>query len=56
MFRTLLAALRGPSLAERERAYLEEARDLYDLEYRQRLIDRGLFRGQRSWMEGPALF
>lgn len=54
MFKTLLAALHVPTRAERERAYLEEARDLYDLEYRQRQIDRGLFNRQ-PWpmLEGP---
>lgn len=42
----LLRALRGPSLRERELAYLNAARDRYDLEYRERQIDRGLFRKQ----------
>ena len=37
-------ALRGPSTQEREMAYLNGSRDRVDLEYRQREIDRGLFR------------
>ncbi|HVK90557.1 MAG TPA: DUF3563 family protein [Mycoplana sp.] len=36
-------ALRIPSDAERETAYLNGAVDGIDLEYRQRQIDRGLF-------------
>ena len=40
----LFRALRGPSRSEREHAYLSAARDLTDLDYRQRQIDRGLFR------------
>ncbi len=42
--RHLFARLRIPSEEERERAYLEAATDRFDLEYRQRQIDRGLFR------------
>ncbi len=38
-----------PSTSEREMAYLCESRDRYDLEYRQRQIDRGMFRGQ-NWL------
>lgn len=41
-------ALKGLSGAERELAYLNESVDRYDLEYRQREIDRGLFRPRRS--------
>lgn len=37
-------ALRIPTTAEREMAYLNGAVDRVDLEYRQRQIDRGLFR------------
>ncbi|HEX2147444.1 MAG TPA: DUF3563 domain-containing protein [Pseudorhizobium sp.] len=37
-------ALRGPSIEDREMAYLNNAVDRVDLEYRQRQIDRGLFR------------
>jgi Protein of unknown function (DUF3563). len=41
--RRLAKALRGITREEREFAYLSEANDLVDLEYRQRQIDRGLF-------------
>ncbi|MBD9371627.1 DUF3563 family protein [Rhizobium sp. ARZ01] len=37
-------ALRLPTSADREVAYLNGAVDRIDLEYRQRQIDRGLFR------------
>ncbi|OLP55977.1 DUF3563 domain-containing protein [Rhizobium rhizosphaerae] len=37
-------ALRAPSIEEREAQYLGGAVDRIDLEYRQRQIDRGLFR------------
>ncbi|OJU01318.1 MAG: DUF3563 domain-containing protein [Rhizobium sp. 63-7] len=37
-------ALRVPSVEEREMAYLNAAGDRVDLEYRQRQVDRGLFR------------
>ncbi len=40
----LARALRGPSIEDRETAYLNTAVDRVDLEYRQRQIDRGLFR------------
>ena len=33
-----------PPLGERELAYLNEATDRIDLEYRQRAVDRGMFR------------
>ncbi|MBL0371158.1 DUF3563 family protein [Rhizobium sp. KVB221] len=36
--------LRGPSIEEREMAYLNASADRVDLEYRQRQIDRGMFR------------
>lgn len=35
---------RIPSVAEREAAYLNGSQDRLDLEYRQRQIDRGMFR------------
>lgn len=35
---------RIPSVAEREVAYLNGSHDRLDLEYRQRQIDRGMFR------------
>ena len=37
-------ALRVPSVQEREMAYLNGSQDRFDLEFRQRQIDRGLFR------------
>ena len=37
-------ALRPLSAAERELEYLNEATDRVDLEYRQRAVDRGIFR------------
>ena len=43
-FRNIARALRVPSTEERESAYLNGAIDRIDLEYRQRQIDRGLFR------------
>jgi len=39
-------SLRMPTQQEREIAYLNGARDRYDLEYRQRQIDRGFLRNQ----------
>ena len=46
----LVRALRGPTLRERELAYLNEAHDRFDLEWRERQIDRGLFRKQQVQM------
>lgn len=40
----LAKSLRGPSIEERETAYLNQSLDRVDLEYRQRQVDRGLFR------------
>lgn len=37
-------ALRVRSIEEREMAYLNSSHDRFDLEYRQRQVDRGLFR------------
>lgn len=48
MFANLKKALRGASVNEREAAYLNEAADRFDLEARQREIDRGLFRRSRG--------
>ncbi len=45
--RNFTRALRVPSTEERELAYLNASMDPYDLEYRQRQIDRGLFRRAR---------
>jgi len=42
--RKLARALLAPSAEERETAYLNGSHDRFDLEYRQRQIDRGLFR------------
>lgn len=44
MFARLLNALRLPVYADAERAYLEGAVSLADLERRQRAVDQGLFR------------
>ena len=48
MFANLKKALRSVSASEREVAYLNEAGDRIDLELRQREVDRGLFRRNRS--------
>lgn len=37
-------SLRVPSVEEREMHYLNGSHDRIDLEYRQRQVDRGLFR------------
>jgi hypothetical protein len=42
--RKFARALRVPSAQDREAAYLNEARDRIDLEYRMRQVDRGMFR------------
>ncbi|MFN7104316.1 MAG: DUF3563 family protein [Pseudorhizobium sp.] len=42
--RKFARALRGPTTEERELAYLNGSADRVDLEYRQRQIDRGMFR------------
>ena len=39
-------ALRVPSVEEREMAYLNGSHDRFDLEYRQRQVDRGRFRSR----------
>lgn len=43
-FKKLVRSVRGVSIEEREMAYLNSAQDRLDLEYRERQIDRGLFR------------
>jgi hypothetical protein len=48
LFDSLRAAMRVPTQAERERAYLNDARSQIDLELRHREIDRGRFRQTRS--------
>jgi hypothetical protein len=40
----IASKLRGPSIEDREMAYLNASADRVDLEYRQRQIDRGMFR------------
>lgn len=42
--RKVARAFRAQSIEEREIAYLNGAFDRIDLEYRQRQIDRGMFR------------
>lgn len=42
--RKLARAFRVPSVQDREMAYLNEAKDRIDLEYRMRQVDRGIFR------------
>lgn len=42
--RAIARALRVQTVEEREAAYLDEAGDRIDLEYRQRNLDRGMFR------------
>lgn len=37
-------AFRAPTMQEREMAYLNGSHDRIDLEFRQRQVDRGLFR------------
>jgi len=46
----IASKLRGPSIADRELAYLNDSTDRVDLEYRQRQIDRGLFRNRPANM------
>jgi Protein of unknown function (DUF3563) len=42
----IASKLRAPSIEEREMAYLNASADRVDLEYRQRQIDRGMFRNR----------
>lgn len=42
--KNITRALRVPSVEEREMNYLNGSLDRIDLEYRQRQVDRGLFR------------
>ena len=42
----IASKLRGPSIQDREMTYLNGSTDRVDLEYRQRQIDRGLFRNR----------
>lgn len=50
VIRSLIEALRVPSVEEQERRYLDAAENRYDLECRQRDVERGLFR--RRMMPG----
>jgi hypothetical protein len=47
-FSKIASRLRAPSIEDRELAYLNASVDRVDLEYRQRQIDRGLFRNNRD--------
>ena len=44
LFEPLLRVFRLPSIDEAERDYLNGAYDRFNLEYRQRQVDHGLFR------------
>lgn len=44
--RKFARSLRAPTVQEREMAYLNGSNDRIDLEYRQRQVDRGLFRNR----------
>ena len=43
------AKFRAPTQHELEMRYLNDARDIYDLEYRSRQIDSGQFRANRTY-------
>lgn len=47
LFKSLIALRTEPAAAELERAYLNAAVSRYDLERREREIERGLFRQPR---------
>ncbi|HUG61130.1 MAG TPA: DUF3563 domain-containing protein [Methylomirabilota bacterium] len=47
MFDRVRKLIAGPSTMEREAEYLSQSANRYDLEMRQREIDRGLFRQRR---------
>lgn len=42
--RRLARSMRRPTVAEREMAYINGSQDAIDLEFRQRQVDRGMFR------------
>ena len=42
----IASKLRAPTIEERELAYLNQSVDRVDLEYRQRQVDRGMFRSR----------
>jgi hypothetical protein len=48
MLHKLIGMFHMPTTAERELRYLNGSVDRYDLEYRQRQIDRGMFRTSYS--------
>eukprot|EP01035_Chromulina_nebulosa_P061612 gene61612-84266_t len=61
----IASRLRGPSIEEREMAYLNSSTDRVDLEHRQRQIDRGMFRNRTEnglnydrtgWRQGAGLY
>ena len=44
LFKSLVSVSLSPTVGERERAYLNAAVSRFDLERREREVDRGLFR------------
>lgn len=50
LFKSLVAGTPEPTLSDRERAYLNAAVSRYDLERREREIDRGLFRHPHPYL------
>jgi hypothetical protein len=50
LFRSLIPAAAPGPLAERERAYLAAAVSRYDLERREREVERGLFRQPHPYL------
>ncbi len=48
LLKKLTDIFRLPTIADQEYAYLSEASNLYDLELREREVDRGRFRAYRS--------
>lgn len=44
----IASKLRAPSIEDREMAYLNASADRVDLEYRQRQVDRGMFRNRSN--------
>lgn len=50
IFRSLVGGTPEPTQSERERAYLNAAVSRYDLERREREIDRGLFRHPHPYL------
>ncbi|MFN6924855.1 MULTISPECIES: DUF3563 family protein [Tabrizicola] len=50
LLKSLICSRDPAALSDRERAYLNAAVSLYDLERREREIDRGLFRHPHPYM------